>query len=386
MLRVKTCTAFVFLSLSLVLGGDAVAQTTGSTSLKQSDVGSSRGPLTGDWRFKLGGTSYREGRDEGAAATFSVETRADYRFNSILNAHLEPYIDIFTGRVQERYENDTYESRIGLASGYLSLKPIKYAEARAGAINQGYMDQSLLISGHRAFPGLQEILISDTKPVNVRVMAQQTIPTSYSLNAERAEKEPLPSFQTQALVVESKGYRNVEWSVLGGHYNWSRLPDKVAYLSARAGNTVTGGDAAPGSRFKYQFDGYFWGGDVCACRLGQFDLLASYRGAYNGRAPAENRDAQLWSVGPRVRTRDIDYELKYVNYFLESDVTVARYARGTLGYTNRVGQGLEARANFKKQGFSLVGHWFTGDVVAEKATQNTMSTFELWVETDYASF
>lgn len=346
---------------------------------------SSKRPLTGEWRFSVGGTSYREDRDEGAAAELVFDTKLDYRFSKMLFAHFEPEAVLYSGRLQERYDNDQYQSRIGLVEGFVGVKPLPYFEGRAGAINQDFLHNPILISKHRAFPGAQEIVMSDTKPVSVKLVAQQVIPTSYSLNAERTEKEPLPSFQTQSVHVNGE-HEEAAWELSAGHYRWAQLPDKIAFESARAGNTVIGGDAAPGARFSYGFDGYFAHAWTHLAKNYPVSLVLEYTRNRNGLAPSEAADAQMFGGGPMFRIGDTELELRYYSFFVESDATVARYLPGSLGYANRMGDRLEVALHFPQQKFRVKGSWTNALTVANRPEQQTMTDFYLGVETDYAPF
>lgn len=374
--------------LAFAMGTLALAQESSSTSnIKLEDVTSApERRWSGEWKFELKGAGFSEGRDEGAAAEFFFESKFKYRFTSMLTGYFEPEAQLFSGRAQERYDNDTYESRIGLGAGLMSFTPVKYVDLRGGVISQEFVDHPLLISQHRAFPGLQQIISTETQPVTVRVMAQQLIPTSYSLNFERSTKEPLPSFQTQSLHVTGKHPGLAEWEVAAGHFNFSRMPDKVAYQSAQMGNTVFGGEAAPGAKLAYGFDGVFWKAEACLCLDGAVQFGAKYFGLLNSNAPSVARDAQMIGGGPRFKFGDHELELRYYNYFAESDSTVARYSRGTIGNTNRVGDILEAEFYFKKQGFKVKGQYVNARTLANTPNQQTLIQYYLGVETDYAPF
>lgn len=383
MLGLKT---FTLVSLLACASGTLAHAQSSTTTLPASSLEPTpKRPLTGEWKFGIGGTTYAEDRDEGAAAELVFGAKFDYHFNKILYAHVEPEAVLYSGRLQERYDNDAYSSRIGLVDGFVGLKPIPFVEGRAGAINQGFLRNPLLISKHRAFPGAQEIVMSDTKPVNVKLVAQQLIPTSYSLNFERSEKEPLPSFQTQSLHLHGE-HDEVDWEVSTGHYSWARLPDKIAFESARAGNSVEGGEAAPGARFKYAFDGVFAHAWTRIGKRQPVSLNLEYTRNRNLRAPGEAADAQMFAIGPIVRLGDTELSLQYGRYFIESDSTVARYLPGSLGYANRMGDRVEAELHFKNEKFRIKGHWTNALTVANRPEQQTMTEVYLGVETDYAPF
>lgn len=361
-------------------------ETAHSSTLKiESESLSYKRPMKREWNFGLGGSAYTEGRDEGAAAAFEADLIYERRLSEMVYVSLNPHIDLYSGRLQERYDNDSYENRIGLNGGYVGFAPVPHAELRAGAISQSYMDTWLLISSGRAFPGLQEILSSETKPVNFRFMAQQTIPTSNTLNTERTEKEQLPTFSTEALMVDGE-HGVFKWKAMAGHFAWSRLPDKVAYQSGRAGNSVTGGEVLPGSRLQYGYEGYFWEAGGCLCLLGPVQFEAVYGGLKNNLAPSSVGDAQMMAAGPKFIFGDTTLRILAGTFFVERDATVARYTSGRFGHTNRMGEALDVDLEFKKLGFKVKGRWANARTVVDIPEQQTITTFSLGVETEYAPF
>ncbi|MBX3022218.1 MAG: hypothetical protein KF799_11140 [Bdellovibrionales bacterium] len=386
MLGLKTFTWAVL--LTLISGLPARAQEASTSTLKaEAPTEASKRRWNGDWKFEISGGGFSEDRDEGAAAAFSFTSKFDYRFNSILSAHFEPEVDLYSGRLQERFDNDAYENRMGLGSGYVGLKPIEQLEARGGIVSQEFLDHPLLISRHRAFPGLQVLAQSNTEPVNVMVVGQQVIPTSYSLNAERTDKEAMPSFQTISLHLSGKRPGLVEWETMAGHYRYSELPNKVSFQSAQTGNTPLDAiGTAAGTRLAYQFNGYFWRAEACLCLDGPLSFDFKYAGILNSAAPSEARDGQIYGVGPRFRIGSDEIKFIYYGYFLESDATVSRYARSSLGFTNRIGDILEAEYHFKDQGFKIKAQYVRADTLAETANQKIMTQYSLGVETDYAPF
>jgi hypothetical protein len=196
----------------------------------------------------------------------------------------------------------------------------------------------------------------------------------------------LPSFQTQSLHARGTHQGGYEWSALLGHYTWAGLPDKVAFQSAVVGNTVPGGEVAPGSKLAYGFDGYFYGLKGCVCGDRRVGLAAGFQRLHNASAPGDSADGQSWSLGPRFVFGQRELELTYTNYFIESDATVAVYSPSSAGYTNRIGDALDMALHFKDQGFTVKGRWVNARTLANKDSQQTMTEFYLGVETDYAPF
>ncbi len=346
------------------------------------------GPLGSKWRAEwemfLGGNSFSEGKDEGLGALVYFKSNFEYQFAPWLKAKIRPRIDLYAGRAQERYDNDTYRNRIRLIEGYLAVQPVEGLELRAGAINQGFLKSPMLMSSHRGFPGLQQILSSQWGTFKAQLIAQQVVPTSYSLNTDREEKEGLPSFATQSLHL-SASYNWLEGSLSAGRFAFNNMPSKVAFESAISGNHVEG-EVAPGARFKTGFEGWFGGIEVCACFDSPIQFVGEFQRLTNLKAPSVDADAQSWGFGPRFILGEHEIEIRYRQYFIESDATVGVYNRSFMGNTNRMGENIEFKIDFKDRKFALVGEWINARVIRDNATQKTMTVYYFGVETPYAPF
>lgn len=387
-----TNTSFLVVFVLIQLSHVARAESISSSSLKaseQEEMPAGR-KWSGEWNFYVGGDSFSEGKDEGAAATFMVRSKFAYRFTQWMKFEAKPRMDLYGGRVQERFETDDYKSKIGVSEFSVSVKPVQDIEARAGAIGQEFLHSPLLISGRRAFPGFKEIVghefASGSSTLKMEFAAQQVVPTSYSLNSERADKESLPTFNTQSLHFSGKNFDLIEWKLFGGHYNWSNLPDKVAWESGIVGNSVTG-DVAPGARFRSGFDGLFGGAEICTCvSQSWLQVVGEFQRVHNDRALAGLGNAQMWGIGPRFVFGERTFEIRYRRYFAEKDATVAIYSRSFLGNTNRMGDNVEFKLDFRDLKFAVVGEWVNAQPIRDNDLQLTMTAFYLGVETHYAPF
>ena len=342
------------------------------------------------YKFLMAGMTVSEGQlDDAVDAEFSVNLRMDYRLAKWIKLRFEPRAEFHSSRVQEVLESDEYQTRLRLDNAYVSIKPIQHIELQAGALRQAVLDTPLVVSRRRTFPGLRELVSSEDQwPVRVELMAQQLVPTSQSLNDERDALEKLPQFRTEQLKVSAK-HKLIEWEAFGGHYAWTDIPSVVAIDSIKQGNSPLGapGGAVAGTRLRYGFDGLFWGASACACGEGPVHLGVEYWGMHNNQAPDRSGDAQMWAIAPRLILGSREFELKYYNYFIEPDSTVAKYARRTTGFTNRLGDVVEASVNFKDQGFKVVGQFVGAAPVQDMGnSQRDLTQYSIWVETDYASF
>lgn len=342
--------------------------------------------LTGSWNFKLGGLTVEEGKDETAAAALYFNIHFDYVFAPWLRAHVSPALNLFSSRVQERYDDDSTESRIWLPEGYLAAMPSDYLEFHAGALNQGFLGSSMLLSSLRSFPGAKVILkAGDKKSFEASLIAQETVPTSHSLNTEREQEEKLPEFQTQSLVLAGAVGEAFKWQASGGHFRFSNLPAKVVYESRRIGN-VGVGENVPGNRFTYEHRGWFGTGELCFCFIPRVGLNLEVQGIHNTEAPDNAADAYLLGIGPDIDLGDYALELRYERYFIESEATVAYYNKSRFGHTNRDGDHLEATLRFKKEEFALFAEVYNSEPINVDPNQKDLQVYFIGVESNNAAF
>jgi hypothetical protein len=374
----------LFLSLAFAVSWPVFGQNTATSTLKSAEA-PAKHKFDGTWNFALGGISYEHGKDNEAAAFFYGGANLKYRFTPWLRADLSPRLSVFSSRVQERYSDSGEESRLWMYDGYLAVDPVEYFELRGGALNQRYHGTSLLVSSLRSFPGVQEIGKVKFGDFKAALIFQQVIPTSHSLNTERESQEELPTFMTQTLQLSGKHFGFIEWEASGGLFDWNNIPDKVVADSRLVGN-VGAGENVAGSRFLYDHQGWYATGEFCLCGTAALGAVVEYERVHNMKAPGDSADAQLVGLGPKIKFGDIELDLRFRPYFIESDATVASYNKSKFGNTNRKGYNIEANVNFKKEGFSIFAENYNAEPINRDPNQRDLSIFYLGVETEYAPF
>lgn len=340
---------------------------------------------SGQWNLNMGGISFQEGKDAGAAAFAWFSTDFNYKFSRWLQAGISPNLSLYSSRVQERYDDDTFQNRIWMLDAHLSLEPVEYFELRAGALNQGFLGSSMLVSSLRSFPGIQEIVKFKGEQAEVKFIVQQAVPTSHTLNTERETQEKLPSFNTQTFTAKGKHFDLIEWKSTGGLFKWSNLPSKVAWDSRLSGAMGEGLEVAD-SRFTYDHQGWFGTAELCFCMDSKIDFIVEGQRIHNTKADSFAADAQSLGLGGRIRFGDRELDLRYRQFFIESDATIAAYNKSKYGHTNRAGDGLEASLAFKKDHFKIYAQGFRANPINRSEAQRDMSIYYLGVETDDAAF
>ncbi len=342
---------------------------------------------TAEWKLETGIDGYHQGKkDQGDAAYAHLDGNFQLNLAPWLRLVGRPRVDFYSARVQERFDSDEYQNRVRLLDGYIAVNPFAPVELRAGFINQGYWDQYLLVSNRRAFPGAQEIVGWTGVDLHGEVTAEQVVPTSYSVDDEREDKERLPTLQIQAVKFSGTAFSVFEWKAMAGHYAWTNPPNKVAFESAQWGNSVEG-EVAPGATFKFGFDGWMAGGELCYCASqGPVKWIGEFQRLHNSRAGSGYGDAQLLGIGPRISFGQKTLDLRYRRMFLEKDATISVYTKSGLGGTNRESDSIEASLHFKDYKFAMFGRWLGSTVIRDNDIQAPHNTYVLGVETDYAPF
>lgn len=376
--------SLLVISLALAICVPVSAQNSATSELKIDAQKNRR--WKGEWNFLLGGTSFEEGKDEGAAAFLWAGAKFDYKLSDWLKAGISPRASMYSSRVQERYDDDGFGNNIWLMDAHLSFEPIEYAEVRAGALNQGYHGTSMLVSGLKSFPAVQEIAKYKTKNLDARIIIQQAVPTSHTLNTEREREEKLPMFNTETLSLVGSNFGWLDWEVTGGHFKWSNLPSKVAWEGRLKGNTGAGLEPT-NATFDHAFEGWFANTEVCYCaKTAPLGFVVEYERIRNQKADEIGADAQLVGAGPKFRFGDQELDLRFRSYFIESDATVAAYNKSKYGNTNRNGNAIEANLHFKQHNFSVFAEGYRAQPINRSESQRDLSIYYLGVETDYEVF
>jgi len=339
-----------------------------------------------DWQFALGGASREEGKDEATTSFFWGNAHFEFRLMPMLKVVLNPRISLYSSRIQERIDDNSFENSIWLYEGWAGFEPVEYAEIRAGALSQRYHGTSMLVSGFKTFPGVQERLKGSFEGIEARLIAQQAVPTSHSLNIERASEEKLPGFHSEIVQFEGKQqFGFLDWQVSGGHFKWSNIPSKVAFESGRAGNFVQGTEPA-NTAMVFEHEGWFAATDICYCADELFGAVFEYEFVHNDRAPSWGADAGLVGLGPKVNWREMELDIRYRPYFIEREATVGAYNKSRFGNNNRTGVNIEGDLHFTRYGFSIIAEYYNARVNDDDTFQRDLVTYYFGLETDYESF
>lgn len=331
------------------------------------------------WSFETGFLGRREGKNDGFGSYLQAGAQLEMPFTSWMKIEAAPYIIQYSSRVQQQFDDDTYEGRFGLDYGHITLLPLEGLVVKAGAISQKHLDNKQMISSFRSFPGaLIEYRYGATE-WSTGVRGQYVIPTSSSLNTERQDREALPTFGTQALFLD---YNSPFFliSAQAGRYAWSDLPAKVAIDSTRAGNLPANESLDPEVRFRHQFAGWFGGINGLYSFDNGYGLGVSFKRFHNEEAESRYADSQYISIYGSKLFANHEFELEVGNYFSEADATVAKYASSGFGNTNRRGNFVSAQLDFKRYKFLVKAEYALIDEINQVSWQADMTSFKVTVE------
>ena len=236
----------------------------------------------------------------------------------------------------------------------------------------------------RAFAGLKEGLVYSQGNFKASLLAEQTIPSSTSLNTERSEEEEMPSFNAQTLQLElnEEKFKGTFGATL---FQFENLPSKVAFESSIKGNSV-GGSGIENSYFIYDFNGYAINSAINLELYEGVDFVASIEMIENKNAPSGNSRGQLASAGPVIKLGDNKLTLRYGQFFAEPDVAPAYYMNFMTGGSNRVGQFGRLEMEFSKFNFKIVTQLANIEPINARVHQDSLTNFIVRLETLYVSF
>lgn len=332
------------------------------------------------WNLEFGSEFEAEGRDESLAIVTGLGMELRFEFTQNLRLVLAPNARFYSARSQERFDSDNFEDRINLREAFLQYQPLPVLNIKAGSISQGSIDQPQLLSNHRSFPAILIQAEGGSESLTASAFLQESVPTSYSYNAQREDKEALPGLRSLRASLTSVPLTDWQMELAVGRLSWRNLPSKVAFNSQKLGNSPFG-EFAPGSRFVTGFETDFLGAEVNYCLECRYGVSGSYSRAHNSQAPGDSADAQLMGVAVHYRMPTLITSLAVDDFFSESDVTPAVYASSSFGNTNRRGQRLRLEFEVPSKDIKIKTEWVKANVIAGTPFQSDLNYVYLGVET-----
>ncbi|MCB0390677.1 MAG: hypothetical protein KDD58_05280 [Bdellovibrionales bacterium] len=343
----------------------------------------SRSKFQGDWKLEIGAQSFEEDTDDEKLATVALSVRPSYRLLENLTLKADMKFKSESGRVQARFYQEG-ENLMSLSNASLEYYPTSFIMIEGGILNQGFLEQELLFSKSRAFAGVKEALVLNKQNYKIYLTAQQSLPSSSSLNTERAEKEETPSFTSQTLQAEFNT-DSLKGIVGGSYFQFDNLPSKVAYESIVNGNSVIEQGIA-NSYFEYNFKGYAFQTRLDWRLQDSLNIVGTLQLIENSEAPAGNSRGQMAWLGPIIQTGQLKWTFNYGQFFAEPDVAPAYYMNLNYGGANRIGKFGRFELEFSDYNFKIIAQYADSDVINLRTHQFQRINYLVRLETLYVSF
>lgn len=379
--------ALLILSYLFIYSELSSAQEAATTITDQSAAGDK---LSGTWKLKLSGGQSEEGLDSETIVDFVINPNLKYKLNDNLHINADLALLLNSSQQQSRFQKES-GARVGFNELVANYNIGDKIDVQAGAVNQGFLRDSLVISKYRAFPGVKGVIHlgkGSKSGIKGSISATSAVPTSSTLNSNLSEKEATPSFVAQAFTLEKplnfSKQNDFAWMVSGGHYKYTSLPAVVAEKSSYFGNT-TNGELSSGARFIYDFDGGFVAGKFGVMLNRRFEIYGRTHMVQNFEAPDRFNRGGLNQVGITVGARD-RYTFYLSQGFMESDVAPTYYMSNWGGFANREVRSFGIAFESKASSYKVLAELSQSDEINDVENQDQINSFLIKLETTNVSF
>lgn len=343
---------------------------------------SKEGQLETIWRARMYGEDTALETQSAQIGGFDLFAESKYQMLENLEARVFFRGKFESGRSQSFFGDLEPSSTILLREAALKYSPFEFLSAKAGVINQDWMDMPLLVS-RQSFPGVSgEVSHQFTEELKAGYIGQYLIPTSQTMSSRTVGAEATPRFVTQTLFLRWN-QNDFSASLSGNLYRYENLPSLVAFESQKHGNSLSQINGPNNSHFTYGFNGWYTSAGLKFRVNSLWEPLAYYNIIKNPKAPNTYNDGQLLGIGSKFHTNNYVYSFVYENYFAESDVAPTYYNSWAYGNTNKKGNGFEFGVQFKKRNFRIRAQYYEAKVLNADPLQQNQQYFYLGVETGY---
>ncbi len=339
------------------------------------------------YKFGSGFESFANEREQSQYFGFRIGADSSVRLLEALKFRARGSADVTTGYAQSRFGDNVGRSGIYLQDAVLTLRALDTEPVRlylaGGALDQGAFDAPLFIA-RQPFPGAKETLFfGNSKAFQLKVWAQQTIPTSKTLSTKTVDAEVTPSLFTETVEMNLHPFEALRTTAAITHFTFNNLPSAIAQESIIYGNTVE--EVGPNtSRFKYRFEGLIARGEFHVQFTPGFALNCEGYVIQNAAAPEGFRNAQFLRGGFEIGLpNDVILHTNLMSFFVEDDAVPGFYNSSFMGHNNRKGMGASARAMFQKQRFQIKAEYADAETINYNINQSRQQTLTIGFETFY---
>ena len=327
--------------------------------------------------IRSGIINWKEGADNGLVTAIRATGAIEHQLLNSVQANASVSAVTASGRVQEINGNGE-GADFNIKEASLMWLPLDSVSLKVGAINQSVLNAPLLVN-NRAFIGTSQGFETNPLGVNVKLLAQQLVPTSETLNSDRNVEEPLPYFFTQSVLLETPSDKVVHAGIGLSLFNYSDLPSVVAADSSLLGNTVIGG-SGPSSKFAEEFSGYHLSvnGELKLITQASLKLWSTW--LENTASESQSRQGQLVGGSLNLNFPSFRIEPKMEVFFKEADAVPASYSSELYAFNNRRGYRAGVVFELPETGFLASVFYVNADTIFTSAAQDRYENYEIRIE------
>ena len=269
-------------------------------------------------------------------------------FDDQLQIMARPAFRFVTGREQDIFSERLPKNEVYADEFWVKWTPTSSSALQVGALNQSHLGNRLLVDD-RPFPAARVGFNPRFNPaVSLAMSAQIAIPSSYTLEAQATDSEPLPKFQSASMSVDYGLDQDLNLDLGATFFAFSDLPQIVAVESDRLGNSVSSTSSATG-RFNYDYEGIAVQGGVHYV-LGWGQLGWRGLGIRNSGAPSDLGTGFVSTLSYKMAVTEKHILGLATSYFrIQPDTAPALYT-DEIYSNNRIGLGLTAYLDHKGWG------------------------------------
>jgi len=244
-------------------------------------------------------------------------------------------------------------SSIGLEEATLIYNPYNEFKLELGAINQNWINNTLLIDSIPFF-SIKEKVILNLSSVELSLIAQQSIASNYELSNRLSSIENnTPVFLVFGLNIKNTN-QLFKINLMANYFDFSNISSEVSFYSGRYGNSITNSTSKLTSQFLYNYQGLALSGSIVILPDSKIQPMIGFNYVYNEKAPSGRNNSLKLMGAIKINSLQVGGE-----YFKnESDSTIAYYNNSYYGHNNTKGFTGNIKKQFKKFSLALNLHSF----------------------------
>lgn len=272
----------------------------------------------------------------------------------------------------------------------VNYRPIHLFGFSAGALNQGFLENTLLAKDVTS-PAVQQMIYlgpaSRSAPWQLRFVTQQAAPQSTSLGTINEQDEGFAQLFTESAFLTVRMAERTYFKLRGTRWDFHNLTPAQASISQLRGNTTTA-DPAPNTRFVYNYAGWESGGELNVRLVRSLEVGSGMKYVINTEAPSGQNQGQLIFGQIRGRiSQHMELTGRGEGFINQADSSPGFFNDTSLpfyyGNNNRQGGAGQLRLRFLESNFGLRAAYIDSRLIDPNPFQRDERTVILQIETLY---